>query len=130
MKIQLTFVSERICGDMYHPEDLEIMETEILHTLGWRLNGPTPCDFIHHFVELLPLSADKEANNMLVRRAVQNSELAMLDYSLALGSYSVIALAAISALSIKKDDVPDAIYEELNISRWTTLLAYLMHNIH
>ena len=89
-----------MCEGIYWPTELVEMEVEILRTLGWRLNGPTPYDFIHHFFELLPPSADKQAVKMLTERAVRNSEDAMTEYSVALEPSSHIAVASIEALNI------------------------------
>ena len=87
------------------------MEIEILRTLGWRLNGPTPCDFIHRFLELLPLSADMEAVKILTAKAVKNSEDVMMDYSLAMERPSHIALAAIQAST--RTDKTSSLYEKM-----------------
>ncbi|EED95571.1 predicted protein [Thalassiosira pseudonana CCMP1335] len=48
------FVSDILCQSMYTSQELYEMEIEILRALDWRLNGPTPHDFIHRFLELLP----------------------------------------------------------------------------
>ena len=109
---------------MYCPEELVEMEVEILRTLGWRLNGLTPCDFIHHFFELLPPSLDKESIEMLVNRAVKNSEDVMAEYSVALEPYSSIALAAINALSLSNV----LFYEQLNTTTWMAVIASAMNN--
>ena len=88
------------------------------------MNGPTPCDFIHHFFELLSPSADNEIVSLLVNKAVKNSEDAMADYSMALEPYSSIALAAINALSLSNV----LFYEQLNTTTWMAVIASAMNN--
>ena len=97
MKITPNFVAETMCDDMYHPEELIDMEVEILRTLGWRLNGPAPQDFIQHFVELFPHCTDDKVVDMITKEASKNAERAMMDYSMATEPYSCIALASIAA---------------------------------
>ena len=126
IEVEPTFVSEWICEDMYCPEEFVEMEIEILRALGWRLNGPTPCDFIQYFVELLPPTADKQAVNMLVKKAVKNSEDVMVDYSVALEPSSCIALASIEALNMT--EVSSAFYGQLDITGWMALLARVMND--
>lgn len=86
-----------MCEGMYYPEELVNLEIEVLRALSWRLNGPTPQDFIQQFVQLMPPSADKNVVKKLVEQANRNVELAMNDYDLAIESYSTIALASIAA---------------------------------
>jgi hypothetical protein len=97
MNITPTFAAETMCDGMYFPEEFVNLEIEILRALSWRLNGPTPQDFIQHFIELMPASADENAVNMLVKVANGNAEIAMTDYDVAMESYSCIALASIAA---------------------------------
>ncbi|KAL3775434.1 hypothetical protein HJC23_010138 [Cyclotella cryptica] len=61
MKISPDFVAETLCEQMYHPEEVIEMEIEVLRTLQWKLNGPTPQDFIQCFIELLSSSDDETA---------------------------------------------------------------------
>ena len=126
MEVQPAFVAEWICDGMYCPEEFVEMEVEILRALGWRLNGPTPCDFIHHFFELLSPSADKQAVKMLADKAVKNSEDVMAEYSLALEPYSCIALASIEALAMT--NATNSFHEQLNFSSWRSRLALAMNH--
>jgi hypothetical protein len=52
--VEPDFVSKFICTDMYDAEQINKMELEILQALEWRVNGPTPHDFIDSFLEIIP----------------------------------------------------------------------------
>jgi hypothetical protein len=122
LEVKTTFVAEYICGGMYDPEELVQMGLEILRTLEWRLNGPTPCDFIRYFVEILPTVVDRQATKILLAdKAIKISEDFMADYSVALRPYSCIALACIEALDMK--DASCQFYEQQDIT-----LAYVLNN--
>ena len=125
MEVQPAFVAEQICSGMYCPEEFVEMEVEILRALGWRLNGPTPSDFINHFFELLPPSADKQAVKMLADKAVKNSEDVMVEYSVALEPYSCIAIASIEALAVT--DTTN--YGQLDFYSWRSLLTHVMNHL-
>lgn len=55
MQVDSDFVSETICQKMYCEEEITKMEGDILKALGWRLNGPSPHEFIAGLIELLPV---------------------------------------------------------------------------
>ena len=95
IEVEPSFMADRISSGMYSPEELVDTELDILRTLGWRLNGPTPCDFIQHYLELHPPSSNKQLIRMLVFDAIKVSEAAVMDYSVALEPFSCIAIAAI-----------------------------------
>ena len=83
MDVTPNFVAESLCDGMYHPEEIINMEVEVLRSLDWWLNGPTPLDFIQHFMELLPSSADERVANIFAGKASMEAEMAMLDYCMA-----------------------------------------------
>ena len=63
------------CKEMYNIEEINQMEFQVLNTLSWRLNGPTPQDFIHCFMELLPTGVIcEDATRNLFKEAVAESE--------------------------------------------------------
>jgi hypothetical protein len=47
-KVETNFVSNVVCGNMYDASELIAMELRVLQALGWKLNGPTPHDFIDY----------------------------------------------------------------------------------
>ena len=89
------FIATKMCEGMYHPEEFVAMEVEILRTLGWRLSGPIPHDYIAYFVELLPACTDKTTTKVFVNEAKRHAEAAMMDYSIALEPLSSIALVSL-----------------------------------
>ena len=85
-----------MCEGIYTQDEIICMEIDILHTLGWYLNGPTSHDFIELFMMLLPAGANKNIASDLKHKAIQNVEAFLVDYSLALEKPSSLALAAIA----------------------------------
>jgi hypothetical protein len=98
MGVTPNFVAETLCDGMYHPEEIINMEVEVLRSLGWRLNGPTPLDFVQYFMKLLPSSADERFADLFAEEASKEAEMAMLDYSMAIGAFSGVALVSIASL--------------------------------
>ena len=106
MVVDSAFVSDILCQSMYTPQELYEMEIEILRALDWRLNGPTPHDFIHRFLELFPSTHSIDVVEEIMSHSERVSELAMLDYTLAVeGSPSTIALASIMGAIHRSDRV-------------------------
>jgi len=107
MKVEAAFVSETICQKLYDEAEVLGMERDVLSALQWRLNGPSPHEFVAGLVALLPPSAactteGRADGDPLAERltALANAqvELAMLDYSTALRqSPSSIAYEALMA---------------------------------
>jgi hypothetical protein len=96
MNVELDFVSEKICCDLYEEEELIEMEMQMLMALGWRLNGPTPHDFIDYFMELLPAQKNIEMiKSSLSRNAKNYAELALMDFPHAMQLPSSIAFKSI-----------------------------------
>jgi hypothetical protein len=130
------FVAQTLCKDMYHAEEIIEMELEVLRTLGWHLNGPTAQDYIERFMEVLPgkisgsLIEDSEADEaakVLLQAAVRKSEIAMLDYSLALEHPSKLALASVASVMAKIDE---GVHHLLNGSTWLDRIGLLLQGIY
>eukprot|EP00956_Cyclotella_meneghiniana_P001737 scaffold1909_cov51-Cyclotella_meneghiniana.AAC.4 len=74
--VETVFVSNVITKNSYDAEEIDDMELDILHSLGWKLNGPTPHDFIDYFLEVMPgvdgtcLDLAKQLSKALVEAAV------------------------------------------------------------
>jgi len=111
-------VSTNICNGMYEKEEIEVMELEILHSLSWRLNGPTAHEFVHAMVGLLPNNTDATAITTLVKLANDHIEAAMLDYEMALQPSSRLAYVALLA-SLQRSDVIDA-FDPIDLLSWST----------
>jgi hypothetical protein len=46
--VETDFVSNVVCGNIYDASEIIAMELHVLQALGWKLNGPTPHDFIDY----------------------------------------------------------------------------------
>ena len=87
------FVANEITRDSYDAEEINAMELEILYSLRWKLNGPTPHDFIDYFFEVMPgvderLDYVKKLSKALV-------EAAVMRYTTVMHSSSKIAFASV-----------------------------------
>ena len=95
------FVADEMCHGMYTIDDLDDMEMEVLQALTWKLNGPSPHEFIDAIVGLLPALSfdggpDASSLRLLSKQSKIQVEAAILDYALALQSSSLnLAYAAI-----------------------------------
>lgn len=123
MEVNPQFVAETMCEDMYHPEEIVGMEIEILRTLSWFLNGPTPKDFLEHFMELLPADSNDEVASNLRELACKKLEMSMLDYHLALELPSSLALVSIASLL---QDMGDEERNQLGAASWMSRIGFVM----
>jgi hypothetical protein len=92
--VEPDFVSDVLCNHMYNAKDINNMEMEILQALEWRVNGPTPHDFIDSFLEIAPLIKAPH-RDFLTRVSKFIVELAVVRYPIALHQPSEIAFASI-----------------------------------
>ena len=58
VKLSSDFVAEVVCHGLYTSDEIYVMEIEILQALSWKLNGPSPHEFIDALLGLLPASAE------------------------------------------------------------------------
>ena len=70
------------------------MELEILKSLGWKLNGPTPHDFIDYYVEVMP-GVDGTCLKVAKRLSKALVEVAVMRYTTVLHYPSKIAFASL-----------------------------------
>lgn len=92
--VEADFVSNVLCKDIYDADDITKMEMIILQDLQWRLNGPTPHDFIDGFLDVIPLSETMH-RDFLNHFSKALVELAVTRYSVALQDPSEIAFASV-----------------------------------
>lgn len=119
MQVDSPFVSETICQGMYTPRKIVEMERTILEALQWKLNGPSPQEFVSGLLQLLPSSSTStssfspssspsgptaacsstntatQLHEKLKTLANKHIESSMLDYSMARQPPSRIAYAAL-----------------------------------
>eukprot|EP00956_Cyclotella_meneghiniana_P026754 scaffold58617_cov24-Cyclotella_meneghiniana.AAC.1 len=92
--VESDFVAGVITRNAYGADEINSMELEILRSLSWKLNGPTPHDFIDYFLEVMPgvngtcLERIRSLSKTLV-------ELAVTRYDTVMHLPSEIALASI-----------------------------------
>jgi hypothetical protein len=95
LSVELDFASKIICNGIYSVQELSAMEMHVLQGLEWRLNGPSPIDFVHAFVQMLP-PQEKKGLDAMIRVSEALVEAAIMDYSLMLqSSPSSMAYASI-----------------------------------
>eukprot|EP00956_Cyclotella_meneghiniana_P025189 scaffold52017_cov48-Cyclotella_meneghiniana.AAC.8 len=87
------FVANQITRDSYDAEEINAMELEILYSLRWKLNGPTPHDFIDYFFEVMPGEDDRLG--LVKKLAKALVELAVMRYDNVLHRPSKIAFASL-----------------------------------
>ena len=92
--VELDFVASVITKDAYSEEEISRMEMEILQALEWRLNGPTPHEFIDRYLDAIP-GIEASHFDLLNRFSKTVAEVATTTYSFALHYPSVIAFGAI-----------------------------------
>jgi len=105
LQVDAAFVSGTLCQKLYDEGEVIGMERDVLSALQWRLNGPSPHEFIAGMVALLPPGAARVVEGgadgaalaeRLTTLARKQAEVAMLDYATALRqSPSSIAHAAL-----------------------------------
>jgi len=117
--VELDFVSKIVCQGLYNTKELSDMEMNVLRGLGWRLNGPTPTEFVHVFMQMMP-PQEKPKVDAIARGAEALVEAAVMDYSLALQQPSLIAVLCILAAS----DFLDVSYSNpLDKTKWMQSVA-------
>ena len=70
----------RLSRGIHSAEEITTLEYEILIALQWKVNGPTPVQFVNHILELLPASAQSVAA-ILYEHSHFQTELAVGDYA-------------------------------------------------
>jgi hypothetical protein len=98
MVVEVDFITNVLCNNLYSQREILAIEIEVLIALEWRLNGPTPQDFVGYFLDLYSYSsmfADERVVETLKQSSLVLVEQAMTDYALALQTPSSIAYAAL-----------------------------------
>ena len=124
------FVSDIVCHGLYTIDEIDGMEMEVLQALRWRLNGPSPHEFIDAIVGLLPASSFEGGTDyalslrLLSKHSKLHVEAAVLDYDLAIQLSSNLAYAAILT-SLQKASVVEGFHLMDLISWMSTLKSVL-----
>lgn len=96
----------RLSRGVHSEEEIIALEYEILVALQWKVNGPTPLQFVNYLLELFSTSCRDKA--LLYGHSHFQTELSIGDYTLMPLRRSVIAVAAIlnSLDNLPKDSLP------------------------
>jgi len=122
------FVAEVVCHGLYSKDELDDIEMEVLNALSWRLNGPTPHEFIDALVGLLSaISEDDNASSslLLTEHSKIKVDNAVLDYNLALQSSLALAYAAILTSLKTTSDLVDRLCP-MDLINWITNIDSIM----
>eukprot|EP00956_Cyclotella_meneghiniana_P032684 scaffold90767_cov63-Cyclotella_meneghiniana.AAC.8 len=90
--VDSNFVANEITRDMYEVKEINRMELNVLQSLGWKLNGPTPHDFIDYFMEVMP---DVDGMEFVKKLSKALVELAITRYTTVIHYPSKIAFASL-----------------------------------
>ena len=75
--------------------DLLAMERELVHSLTWLLNPPTPQSMAIHMLSLLPFDAPRSVMDNITNTTLFLVELSVCDYSFVTTRKSIVAIAAV-----------------------------------
>ena len=132
VKLGSDFVSEVVCHGLYTSDEIDVMEMEILQALSWKLNGPSPHEFIDALLGLLPASSedvsavDNTSSSLLLSKLSKNQvEAAVLDYDLALQSSLSLAYAAILT-SLQTSSVILDLFSPMDLINWMSNINSVM----
>jgi hypothetical protein len=130
VKLGSNFVAEVMCSGMYTSDELDAMEMEVLQALRWRLNGPSPHEFIDAILGLLPASSVEGGADyalslrLLSKYSKLHVEAAVLDYDLAILLSSNLAYAAILT-SLQKTSVLEG-FHLMDLINWMSTLKSVL----
>ena len=125
----MDFVADEMCHGLYTLDELVDMEMDVLQALSWKLNGPSPHEFIDAIVGLLPASSfdggpDASSLRLLSKLSKIHVEAAVLEYTLALQSSSNLAYAAILT-SLQTTSVLDG-FHHTEFINWISIIKSVM----
>ncbi|KAL3772359.1 hypothetical protein ACHAW5_010361 [Stephanodiscus triporus] len=116
MQIDSHFVSDVICRDQYDEVEINATEMEVLRALSWRLNGPSPHEFVNGLIALMPPSPDGTMTTSLAAASRVHVEAALLDNGCVGKPASSLAQAAILA-AVRESNVVDALHP-IDVLTW------------
>jgi hypothetical protein len=99
--VRVNFV-DTICQGLYEKDEINACEIDILEALQWKLNGPSPHDFIDSLAGLLN-ECTIESTSSLSTWAKKYADAAVLDYEMAQNSSLTLAYSSLlTALQLKE----------------------------
>ena len=130
VKLGSDLVADVMCQNMYTSDELDVMEMEVLQALSWRLNGPSPHEFIDAIVGLLPASSVEGGADyalslrLLLKYSKLHVEAAVIEYDLAIHLSSNLAYAAILTL-LSNRSVLDG-FHSTDLINWMSNITSIM----
>ena len=133
VKLGSDFVSEVVCHGLYTSDEIDVMEMEILQALSWKLNGPSPHEFIDALLGLLPVSSSEDGSEddnassslLLSKYSKMQVDAAILEYDLALQTPQALAYAAILTSLRTSSDLTDH-FCPMDLINWTWNIESVM----
>ena len=99
---QFRLCVDTICQGLYEKDEINACEIDILEALQWKLNGPSPHDFIDSLAGLLN-ECTIESTSSLSTWAKKYADAAVLDYEMAQNSSLTLAYSSLlTALQLKE----------------------------
>lgn len=122
------FVADVVYHGLYTNDELIIdIEMEVLQALTWRLNGPSPHEFIDAVVGLLPASSvnGSAASLLLLKQSKTKVEADVLHYDQALQSSSSLVYTTILTTLQTTSNVLNG-FEPTNLIDWMSNIKSVM----
>ena len=117
VRVNFDFVVDTICQGMYEKDEINACEIDILQALEWKINGPSPHDFIDALAGLLD-ECTIESTSSLCTWAKKYADAALLDYEMAQNSSLTLAYSSLlTALQVK-----EMIFRPGDLTAWITKL--------
>jgi hypothetical protein len=102
VRVNFDFVVDTICQGLYERDEINACEIDILQALQWKLNGPSPHNFIDALAGLLN-ECTIESTSSLITWAKKYADAAVLDYEMAQNSSLTLAYSSLlTAIQLKE----------------------------
>ena len=116
MNVDADFVADAVCLGQYGASEVNDAEAEVLRALGWRLNGPSPQEFVDGLVRLAP-------------RSGAGGDMEAAASSLAVASRSLVEAAVLGGRGSATIDAPSSLARTAILAalRDTNIVEEMMH---
>ncbi len=124
------FVADAVCRGQYGASEVRDAEAEVLRALGWRLNGPSPQEFVDGLVRLVPRSGtggDMEAaagSLAIASRSLVEAAVLGGGCGSAFDAPSSLARAAILA-ALRETNIVEEMMHPLDVLTWISGIGHV-----
>ena len=123
------FVADAVCRGQYSASEANDAEAEVLRALGWRLNGPSPQEFVDALVRLMPRSGAgggmEEAASSLARASRLLVEGAVLERcGSAFATPSSLARVAVLT-ALRETNIVEEMLHPLDVLTWMSGIGHV-----